>query len=283
VALRASIPLFGKGGLTPFPVFFRAVVVAQRDAVHALAAEARGEALEETLAIERPLALARQPRGGAQRAGKEHLRAKLDRDRGRGDRQARELLAGDPEDEMRLALRGGEIERHARARLARVLEDQPDPLGARPARAKRALEFREEAAEREGERLDAFGLRRKLQARTEARRRDVRQARIRATSHEPLERVRDLRPEPAREARERQGERVAQPQDAQVREERERPFRPVEEEEGKVGEAFLERGELEAAAHRQSLRFRPREEARGERRGRDAQRRSEAQLAHAAA
>src|SRR6185503_1607340 len=103
--------------------------------------------------------------------GEQRVRAQLEGDGRRGQREAGELLARDAEDEIGLALGAGEIEREPRARRAAMLERKQEALRTRAPPARGALELGEHAAQRERERLDPLGLGGELEPCAEARRR----------------------------------------------------------------------------------------------------------------
>ena len=258
------------------------MVVGDRDAEHAIFSQARGETLEEPFAIEGQLARAGKPRRFTGHVGKQRFGAQAEREGRRREGQPSELLARDGKDEIGFSLGRREIEHHASARPAPMIEHELEALHARAARAHRAFEFREQSAQRKKQRFDAVGFRGELETRAKSRRRRIGFPWIGKLSHEAVERSDDLGTEALGDAFRRKLEHVAQPQHAEIGQVRESLPGPVEEKEREIGEALAKVGERDAGAHLQAPRFGAREEARRERRGRDAEGGMQADLAHAA-
>src|SRR5450631_4183388 len=120
---------------TPGPAFFRPVVAGDRDAEYAILPQARSQALEEPFAIEGLLASAGKPRRLTRHIGKQRFGTQVERERGRREGKSCELLARDGQDETGFTLGRSEVEHHACARLAPVLEHEREALHARAARS----------------------------------------------------------------------------------------------------------------------------------------------------
>jgi len=128
------------------------------------ASEAGRQSFDQALPIDRLLSCAGKPRRFARDVGKQGLSVQGEADRGSAEREASQPLTRDGEDEIRFALGRREIECHASAGLAPVLENQREMLHPGPAAAHRAFKFGEQAAQRKQERLDPVGFGGQFQA-----------------------------------------------------------------------------------------------------------------------
>jgi hypothetical protein len=228
------------------------VVVRDGDAEDAIAAQARGEPLEEALAIDRLLLRPRKPCRRARHVREERVGAKADGDGRRGELQAPELFTRDGKDEIRLALGRGEVERHARARLPAVLERKSNRCA--PAPRPRATPSNSASSRRKGKSSASTP---SASAGSSSRERkrgggEYGSRGIGVRAYQATQREHDLGTEAARDSLRGQREDVLHAKDAEVGEARERAFRPVEEEERKVVEAAAKLSGIEACAHLQS-------------------------------
>src|SRR5260221_1787678 len=262
--------------------FFGTVIVGERDAEDAIATEARGQAPDQALAIDRLLLRAGKPRRLARHVRQERVGAQRQADRGSGENQAAEPFTRDGEYEIGLALGRSEIELETGRGLAQVLERDQQPQHARAPAAQGAFEFGQHASQREKQRLHAFGLGRQFEPRFETRRRNMWLARIDDASDEAIEREGDLRTEAPCDSFRGQLERIAQPQDAEIMQAREGLLRPIEQEKRQVVEALAQIRKGKAAPHLQPARFRSREKPRRKRCRRDPHRGSKAEVVDAA-